>query len=637
MTGNAFIPRSCHSPSYRGLLRRSLYVGLLAAGLAAQSAYAVPLQVTVENLSDEGGIYLTPIWAAFHDGSFDTFTLGEAATAGVERIAEDGTGMTLAEEFAAGQPNGLDGLITDPDGFAGAPVFDPGSKASMVFDVSPDNQRFFSFASMVIPSNDAFIGNDNPTAYQVFDEDGNFTGPLSILVFGNEVWDAGTEANTETEAAFLNQTGPDMGDSTSDNISVHPGFNGSVGNPDATPVNVLGGTTAAGTVVDAVAGDFSRSNFMVARITISEATVPLRLTVRNESPADGLFLTPVWVAFHNADFDTFSGGEASSPELERLAEDGGTGPISELFAATSTGQDTTVTDPEGFAGAPVFDPQSSESLIVNLDPANNRYFSFASMVIPSNDAFIGNGNPRAYRIFNEDGSFAGPLNISVEGSQVYDAGTEANTETEAAFLNQTGPDMGDSTADGISLHIGFNGSEGNPDGTPQNILGGTTAAGTVVDPAAGDFTTAGYRVASFSLSRAVDGSFSGNWYNPERSGEGYVVEITHDDNGEARIVVSFYTYLPDGSGGQAWVIGEGPVLGQSAVADVFITDGTVFGSGFNADDVTRTYWGQIRFDFIDCQTVQVSLEPVLDGYSASSTALSRLTGGPIGFTGACQP
>ena len=55
---------------------------------------------------------------------------------------------------------------------------------------------------MVIPSNDAFIGNDNAMAYELFDANGNFNGPLTIQVFGNEVWDAGTEVNNTMGAAF---------------------------------------------------------------------------------------------------------------------------------------------------------------------------------------------------------------------------------------------------------------------------------------------------------------------------------------------------------------------------------------------------------------------------------------------------
>jgi hypothetical protein len=33
----------------------------------------------------------------------------------------------------------------------------------------------------------------------------------------------------------------------------------------------------------------------------------------------------------------------------------------------------------------------------------HQYISYAAMMIPSNDAFIGNDNPMGYPIFNENG------------------------------------------------------------------------------------------------------------------------------------------------------------------------------------------------------------------------------------------
>jgi len=67
----------------------------------------------------------------------------------------------------------------------------------MVFDLNPTDDTYFSFLSMVIPSNDAFIGNDDPLAYKIID--GGFQ-PQVIDIFGSMVWDAGTEINDEIAA-----------------------------------------------------------------------------------------------------------------------------------------------------------------------------------------------------------------------------------------------------------------------------------------------------------------------------------------------------------------------------------------------------------------------------------------------------
>lgn len=237
------------------------------------AASAEQITVKVDSLAPSGGIYIAPMWVGFHDGSFDAFDVGVAATPGgrIERLAEDGTSAPLSADFQAspaGVAGGIDATITSPGGFPGLPVFDPGESASMNFNLTPSLHRYFSYAAMVVPSNDAFIGNDNPTGIELFDAGGNFVGPVSFVVMGSMIWDAGTEANTEMEAAFINQTGPNMGTTTADPIAQHPGYIGSLNGPAGTPI-ILGGTTVAGTVVDPVLGDFTRPGFQLARITIT--------------------------------------------------------------------------------------------------------------------------------------------------------------------------------------------------------------------------------------------------------------------------------------------------------------------------------------------------------------------------------
>ena len=218
-------------------------------------------------------------------------------------------------------------------------------------------------------------------------------------------------------------------------------------------------------------------------------------------------------------------------------------------------------NPEGFAGAPLFDPGFSSTEMVYLDAAQHRYLSYAAMLLPSNDAFVANDNPAAYAIFDAEGHFAGPLNINISGQQVWDAGTEANTEADAAFFDQSAPDTGMATTDLIALHPGFNGSFGNPTGTPQVFLGGTNGPGISFDETAADFSLPGSQVATIRLSRAVDGGHSGSWYNPEKDGHGLVLDITHDTDGHGtRAMVSWYHYSADGSGQQIWLTGVGSVM-----------------------------------------------------------------------------
>ena len=66
--------------------------------LAAQSQ-ALEVQVKIENLSPEGGLYFTPVWVGFHDGNFDVYDQGSTASEGLERFAEDGDFAALRNDF----------------------------------------------------------------------------------------------------------------------------------------------------------------------------------------------------------------------------------------------------------------------------------------------------------------------------------------------------------------------------------------------------------------------------------------------------------------------------------------------------------------------------------------------------------
>ncbi len=220
------------------------------------------LRVTVENLLPTGGTFLTPVWFGLHDGvGFDLFDLGSAASQGLERLAEDGTIDPISAEFlAAAGASGVDGTIFGLGAGVPGPV-DPGESASAIINVDdPAGAQFFTWATMVIPSNDAFLATtDDPQGERIFDAEGNFLGTVTITRTGAEVLDAGTEVNDEEGAAFLNQTAPDQGTVEGGTVGLHPGFNGSAGNPAGTPVNILdpAGAEVPGGTLDPAIADFT--------------------------------------------------------------------------------------------------------------------------------------------------------------------------------------------------------------------------------------------------------------------------------------------------------------------------------------------------------------------------------------------
>ena len=246
---------------------RTITLGLCGAlALYLPSANAALIQVEVENKSPTNGLFFTPVWVGFHKGNFDTFDVGSTASTALERLAEDGNAAELGTSLTGTQADAIGAVILAPDGFAGAPIFDPGDVSSSIFDVDPASHRFLNYASMLIPSNDAFFGNDN--ALELFTAGGDFIGDITITVLGRNIYDAGTEANTETDAAFLNQTVPNQGTTTADPIGLHAGF--------LPGGNILGGTNGAGFFFDSVLADFTRDGGLVeiAEIRISQVPEP---------------------------------------------------------------------------------------------------------------------------------------------------------------------------------------------------------------------------------------------------------------------------------------------------------------------------------------------------------------------------
>lgn len=180
-------------------------IKLIAAGCALAASYttqaaSVQVMVTVENLAPTNSISFAPFRLGFNSGSYDAFDLGSAATAPIISIAEGGSGADWFPAFAAADPTAVLGTVSN-----GGPLL-PGASASESFLVDTDVNSFFTFATMVVPSNDFFIGNDLPTAYELFDAAGNLQ-ITDIYIGASEIWDAGSEIFDPAAAAFVGDNG----------------------------------------------------------------------------------------------------------------------------------------------------------------------------------------------------------------------------------------------------------------------------------------------------------------------------------------------------------------------------------------------------------------------------------------------
>lgn len=188
---------------------------IAALAATACTVGAQDLRITYTNNQPAGGMSTSPLWFAFHDGSVDTFNAGAPANPALETLAELGEGAALTANLGA---DGTAGWLFSPNALR---EFTPGETASATFTgANGALVRWFSFAAMVVPSNDFFIGNDNPTQYELFDSSGAFTGPLTIRIFSQDAWDARTEINNaDLGAAFLVGRDVTQGDAESGNVT----------------------------------------------------------------------------------------------------------------------------------------------------------------------------------------------------------------------------------------------------------------------------------------------------------------------------------------------------------------------------------------------------------------------------------
>ncbi|TLU61891.1 hypothetical protein FE810_13455 [Thalassotalea litorea] len=170
----------------------------------------------------------------------------------------------------------------------------------------------------------------------------------------------------------------------------------------------------------------------------------LQITVTNLT--QGMYFTPLVIAAHSADASMFVVGESASPELQAIAEGGDISGMGTLL--TSVSADLVENPADGLLapGARI------ETSLSSAD--GNDYLSLASMLLPTNDGFVG---LNSWKIPTEPGTYSFTLNA-------YDAGTEANDE----IVNGAGApgEPGIPAAPGMNAGIGATGVTS----TEDNVL-----------------------------------------------------------------------------------------------------------------------------------------------------------------------
>jgi len=337
---------------------------------------------------------------------------------------------------------------------------------------------------------------------------------VTAVISADGSGDATYGSVTESFVGIENLTGSDQADNLTGNDSVNV-IDGGLGDDEINGVGgddiLFGGSgndvISGGNGDDRIVGGFGDDTINGdGGNDVINGSGQIEVRVTNLAGTDGTLITPVVVATTNGVYDQFDVGSAASPNIERLAEDGTTGP--RIDAALASGG---VGEAQATAGGPLA-PGESRVLTFYADPSDplTQYLSYASMVIPSNDAFVGNDDPTQLDLFDQDGNLVrrvGESAFVVTGENVYDAGTEVNDEIpeNTAALAQSSPDTGVTENGVIRQHEGFQGSD---------RLGGTIGNILTARPGA-DFTLAGAEV----LAIEVDSAAQENGFTIRSSGQ----------------------------------------------------------------------------------------------------------------------
>lgn len=156
----------------------------------------------------------------------------------------------------------------------------------------------------------------------------------------------------------------------------------------------------------AVQADGSRSYYEVSVTNLTKAQI----------------MSPFIVGTHSKSFSLFTLGEEASPELSALAQDADTSGLEILMSEARGSREVAISDGPVLPG---------ETVTVEIRARKGKYVTVASMLVTTNDAFIGLNGVRVRGKYNSYRPVA------------YDAGAEDNDES-CAYI--PGPPCGNGGA-----------------------------------------------------------------------------------------------------------------------------------------------------------------------------------------------
>lgn len=323
-----------------------------------------------------------------------------------------------------------------------------------------DGQKL-TFVSMLIESNDLFIGPDD-TGLDLFPSGVALDGDITSSI---KLWDAGTEVN-ETPGSGPNQ-GPrqaagNTGVDENGNVKLVANSGDGFTYPaitdlitvTITPVAGVSSTTFTVTITNISAGTSLETPFASVFYVLHPASYPLFRTgtpergngiekMAEDGSVSGLttwagavttyahLISPGVYAVHSSGKPVFSIGSVDAGEgLESLAEDGSPSTLAAMLSGKTIVSASGVFDtPFGDASAGV--AASSKEYRIMFSASTGDRLSLASMFVQSNDLFF-SPNDTGIELFPSGTALSGDISSSIF---LWDAGTELN-ETPGSGANQ---------------------------------------------------------------------------------------------------------------------------------------------------------------------------------------------------------
>ena len=286
-------------------------------------------------------------------------------------------------------------------------------------------------------------------------------------------------------------------------------------------------------------------------------------------------------ATHNDQAVLWRSGELASDGIEQMAETGGKSNLqSEIVSLAQNGLTDILLSGGGIGNSP-----GSVSLEFSIN-RSHPLVSLVSMIAPSPDWFVGVDSLP----LRNGGQWIEALSIDL---QAYDSGTDSGRD-------YVSPNANTQPAEPI-FHI-F-----------ESPFQDQVPIGRFV-----------FELLSSSGDLELDGSLSGQYHDPQRSGEG--INMLISQVGERTVVfITWFTYL---QGEQVWMVGAADIIPGDVFVemDLFRTRGTGFGSMFNPDDVELTPWGSIRLSVPACGLLDASYTSTDPDFESADVQLELLVG-----------